>query len=150
MAADRPPLGGQQSTATPPAGIHVLQDPITAGAVRRLVRETLDARPGPYSAQAVGDAMLAASELATNAIVHGGGITRCQVQLVPLGLEVAISDAAPGLPHLAEQPADRSVGGGFGWRLIQKLALRVTVTPLEPGPDGKPRGKTIAVAMPLY
>lgn len=150
MAVDRPPPGGQQSTATPPYGIHVLQEPVTAGAVRRLVRETLEASPGPYSAQAVGDAMLAASELATNAIVHGGGITRCQVRLVPLGLELAISDASPLLPRLVERPPGHALGGGFGWRLVQRLALRVDVTSHEPGPDGAPLGKTITAAMPLY
>jgi len=47
-------------------------------------------------------------------------------------------------------PFTLNLAGGFGWRLVQRLALRVTVTPHEPGPDGKPGGKTVSAAVPLY
>ncbi|MET9218150.1 ATP-binding protein [Streptomyces sp. NPDC088197] len=133
--------------------MRALRAPFTAAAVRALVRETVAADPEPCDPRAMGDAVLATSELATNAIVHGGGITHCQARLVPLGVEVSIDDLSPALPRLTERPPGTEapyVGGGFGWRLIQQLALRVTVTPHDPAPDGTPRGKRITLILPLY
>jgi anti-sigma regulatory factor (Ser/Thr protein kinase) len=153
MTADRPPGGGQPDTATPPTGTRALRGPFSAAGVRRLVRETIAADPSPCDARALGDAVLAASELAANAIVHGGGITRCEARLVPLGVEISVDDLSSALPRLTEQPPlteAPSVGGGFGWRLIQQLALRVTITRHDLGPEGTPRGKRITLVLPLY
>jgi anti-sigma regulatory factor (Ser/Thr protein kinase) len=133
--------------------MRALRQPFSAAAVRHLIRATVAADPAPCDPRALGDAMLAASELATNAVVHGGGITHCQARLVPLGVEVSVDDHSPVHPHLTEQPPiteTAHAGHGFGWRLIQQLALRVIITPHDPGPDGTPRGKRITLVLPLY
>ncbi|SFF41141.1 Anti-sigma regulatory factor (Ser/Thr protein kinase) [Actinacidiphila alni] len=155
MTVDRPPPPARTRhlTADSAAAARGSPQPFSAAAVRRLVRETVAADPTPCDPRAVGDAVLAASELATNAAVHGGGITQCTVRLVPLGIEVSVCDNSPALPRLTERPPLAQAPyspGGFGWRLVQQLALRVTVVPYDPGPDGAPRGKRITLVLPLY
>jgi anti-sigma regulatory factor (Ser/Thr protein kinase) len=74
------------------------------------------------------DAILVASELATNAVVHSGGspAETIQVRAVLIGGDVSISVRNPGLsgdiPHLRD--ADASHAGGRGLRIVQQLARR--------------------------
>ncbi|WNI14354.1 ATP-binding protein [Actinacidiphila sp. ITFR-21] len=128
--------------------------PVGAADVRQRVRlalldsgEHCDQRPRE-------DALLVASELATNAVRHGGGITGFQARVVGGVLVLAISDRVDDTPRtLRRLPGDHRPGG-YGWPIIQRLARGVVVEPRGrtngTGPyDGGPAGKTITVTLPL-
>ncbi|MET9497904.1 ATP-binding protein [Streptomyces sp. NPDC006552] len=102
--------------------MNALSAELTAGQTRRL-RE---------------DALLIASELASNALRHGGGITRFRARVQDGALLVEVSDPSPRAPQL--RPHDPTVPGGFGWMMVNNLAHTVTVET-----DG--RGKTIRAAL---
>ncbi|WP_430625576.1 ATP-binding protein [Streptomyces sp. NBC_01264] len=87
------------------------------------------------------DALLITSELVTNAIRHGGGITHFHAALADDALHLAVSDPNPD--HPSAHPTAHGRPGGYGWPLIQLLAERVDITPL---PDG---GKTITAIQRL-
>ncbi|MFI7385571.1 ATP-binding protein [Streptomyces sp. NPDC049813] len=80
------------------------------------------------------DALLIASELASNALRHGGGVTRFSARVHDGALLVEVSDPSPQEPLL--RPNDPAVPGGFGWMMVNNLAHTVTVETGE-------RGKTI-------
>ncbi|MFJ8825931.1 ATP-binding protein [Streptomyces sp. NPDC102467] len=84
------------------------------------------------------DALLIASELASNALRHGGGITRFSARVRDSALLVEVSDRSPQAP--LSRPHEPTVPGGFGWMLVNDLAHTVTVE----AHDG---GKTIFVAL---
>ncbi|WP_320777401.1 ATP-binding protein [Streptomyces sp. CRN 30] len=96
-------------------------------------------------AAALSDAVLVASELTTNAILHGGGVTDFRVELVGPELRLSVSDRSDDLP-VPVAPADRqgrwSVGGR-GWPIVCRLARDVRVAGLPSG------GKCISVLVPL-
>lgn len=154
------PPDGDQAEPSGAGGV-----PVSAVDVRQRVRLALAGSGERYDPRAVEDALLVASELATNAMVHGGGITGFRARVVDGLLEVAIGDRADGMPAtLPRRPGDPRPGG-FGWPIIRRLALRVTVErndptvsgpyrALLPHPAGRAgptaaRGKTITVALPL-
>lgn len=92
---------------------------------------------------ALTDALLVTSELATNAIRHGGGITGFSASLSADGLRLAIADASGDSPvTLARVPGTFPVGG-FGWPLICRLTDSVSISPTPQG------GKRIEIVMPL-
>ncbi|MFD6874667.1 MULTISPECIES: ATP-binding protein [unclassified Streptomyces] len=113
----------------------------TAAAARRRVTELLRAAGAALDGTAAGDALLVASELVTNAIRHGGGITAFHAALDGDTLRLAVSDANP------EPPAARSTGqghpGGYGWPLVRRLTDHVDITLLSGG------GKTITAVQRL-
>ncbi|MGP2436232.1 ATP-binding protein [Streptomyces sp. JW3] len=96
-------------------------------------------------ADALSDAVLVASELTTNAILHGGGVTDFRVDVVGPGLRVSVSDRSDALP--APVPAADRQGrwtvGGRGWPIVCRLARDVRVSGLPSG------GKCISVLVPL-
>ncbi|MFE4217086.1 ATP-binding protein [Streptomyces sp. NPDC056844] len=104
-------------------------------AVVRVLRERFRGRRGEEPAEVVvGDALLVTSELVTNAVRHGGGLTGFTTEITDEGLLLTVSDASTRPPVTAERdPATPSVGG-YGWLLVRRLAKRVSVTYL---PDGK-------------
>jgi len=61
-------------------------------AVERAVSERCRATHTPCDAQALSDALLVTSELTTNAILHGGGITDFDVTVEGRGVRVSVSD----------------------------------------------------------
>ncbi|WP_063740666.1 ATP-binding protein [Streptomyces flavochromogenes] len=103
---------------------------------------------GPPSATAVGDALLVTSELVTNALRHGGGLTGFGVEVDPGAVTVTVADASRELPRLmGGRWAERASGpaeGGFGWPLVRLLAQEIR---LSLPPEG---GKTIEVRLPLH
>ncbi|MFJ7270420.1 ATP-binding protein [Streptomyces sp. NPDC099050] len=113
----------------------------TAASARHQVTELLG-RAGirPDSVPAT-DALLITSELVTNAIRHGGGITRFHAAIIDDALHLAVSDASPDHPW--SHPAPYGSPGGYGWPLVQLLAERVDITPLPGG------GKTITATQRL-
>ncbi|WP_328946198.1 ATP-binding protein [Streptomyces sp. NBC_00250] len=102
----------------------------------------------PPSTTAVGDALLVTSELVTNALRHGGGLTGFDVDLDPGVVTITVADASGELPHLTDAHGrERATGlaeGGFGWPLIKLLAQEIR---LSLPPEG---GKTIEVRLPLH
>ncbi|MFD3975466.1 ATP-binding protein [Streptomyces cyaneofuscatus] len=114
--------------------------PATAAAARTLVREQLtlgapDLQDGEAGARVVADALLVTSELVTNAIRHGDGLTAFDLWITDDGLILNVADAST-CPPVTTDPDSRGKGriGGFGWPLVCRLAQHVAVTAL---PDGK-------------
>ncbi|KFG77136.1 ATP-binding protein [Streptomyces mutabilis] len=96
-------------------------------------------------AAALSDAVLVASELTTNAILHGGGVTDFRVDVVGPGVELSVCDRSHDLP-VAVPPTDpegRRRVGGRGWPIVCRLARDVRVADLPSG------GKCITVVVPL-
>ncbi|AXL92473.1 ATP-binding protein [Streptomyces sp. CB09001] len=100
-------------------------------------------------AGALSDAVLVASELTTNAILHGGGITDFRVDVVGPrvrpGVRLSVCDRSHDLPVAV--PSDDDLGrrrlGGRGWPIVCRLAREVRVADLPSG------GKCITVVVPL-
>nr|WP_227026183.1 ATP-binding protein [Streptomyces fodineus] len=114
--------------------------------VQRVVAERCRARALPCGAEAMEDALLVTSELTTNAILHGGGITGFDVDVDSGGVRVSVSDRSDALP-VAAPPADdggHARVGGRGWPIVCRLARDVRVAELPCG------GKRITVVVPLH
>jgi anti-sigma regulatory factor (Ser/Thr protein kinase) len=94
---------------------------------------------------AVSDALLVVSELTTNAMLHGGGVTDFDVALVGRDLYVSVSDGDHRLPVTSAPAGDRSRWrtGGRGWPIVRRLCREVAVSPLPAG------GKRITAVIPL-
>ncbi|MGW2302773.1 ATP-binding protein [Streptomyces sp. NPDC001809] len=104
-------------------------------------------RGTPPTATAVGDALLVTSELFTNAMRHGGGLTGFRVEIDRDAVTVTVEDASHELPHVRRGRAERVSGpgeGGFGWPLVRLLARGIRLF-LPPG-----GGKSIEVRLPLH
>ncbi|MEV1047479.1 ATP-binding protein [Streptomyces sp. NPDC049916] len=93
--------------------------------------------------QGLAEALLVTSELVTNAIRHGGGLTGFDIVMTEDGVVLNVADSDPQ-PPVTTDPATRAPGqpGGFGWPLVCRLAQHVTLTP-------RPDGKEITVLVPL-
>ncbi|WP_432029411.1 ATP-binding protein [Streptomyces sp. 1222.5] len=113
--------------------------------VRRAVTEGCRARAVRCAPEAMEDALLVTSELATNAILHGGGITGFDVDVDSRGVRVSVSDGSDEVP-VALATADehgRSLPHGRGWPIICRLARDIRVAELPFG------GKRITAVVPL-
>jgi two-component sensor histidine kinase len=75
-------------------------------------------------------AVLVVSELATNAIVHAGGILSLYLRQHDCHLRIEVADASPALPR----PAKVSLTSGRGLKMVEALA---TAWGSEPQPWGK-------------
>ncbi|PWI13376.1 ATP-binding protein [Streptomyces sp. Act143] len=114
-------------------------------AVERAVAARCRATGTPCDRESVADALLVASELTSNAILHGGGITDFHVDVDEPGVRVSVSDRSDALP-VTEEPVDphgRWRVGGRGWPIVCRLARDVRVTGLASG------GKCITALVPL-
>lgn len=124
--ADRQPV-----TSAPQRRTVLLDQPFTEHdlrALRRAVAAHADATPLPASR--VSDLVLIVSELAANAIRHGGGKGRLRVWTTPDALYCQVSDDGPGLPApdpLPRQRPEPSVPGGRGLWLVLNYADSVTI-----------------------
>ncbi|MEW2623237.1 ATP-binding protein [Streptomyces sp. NPDC048106] len=112
-------------------------------AVRRAVAERCRARHLPLDPEAMDDALLVASELTTNAIVHGGGITGFDVDVDSAGVRVSVSDRSTELPVAQAPPPGCPRRHGRGWPIICHLSRDVRVCELPCG------GKRITAVVPL-
>ncbi|MGC0380702.1 ATP-binding protein [Streptomyces sp. SAI-129] len=119
-------------------------------AVERVVTDRTGARGGgSCDTGALSDAVLVASELTTNAILHGGGITDFRVDLVGSGrrpgVRLSVCDRSHDLPVAVPATDDRGRRrlGGRGWPIVCRLAREVRVADLPSG------GKCITVVVPL-
>ena len=68
-------------------------------------------------------AAVAASELVTNAVVHGRGPISVRTVLDPASLRVEVQDAAADLPHRVD--ADAARDGGRGLAIVDAFSQRV-------------------------
>lgn len=82
----------------------------------------------------------AALEIATNAVVHGGGYGSIELQLVGDELRCEIMDGGPGLPERSTLTAQ-----GHGLRLAEALTGRLE---LHSGPDQRGTVAALAVRVP--
>jgi anti-sigma regulatory factor (Ser/Thr protein kinase) len=115
-------------------------------AVRRAVAGRRVAAGRPYGEEGLSDALLVASELSTNAILHGGGMTGFDVDVDGHAVRVSVSDRSDRVP-VAVDPYDergRRRAGGRGWPIVCRLARDVRVADLPSG------GKRITAVVPLF
>ncbi|MEJ3744466.1 ATP-binding protein [Actinomycetes bacterium KLBMP 9797] len=90
--------------------------------------------------------LIVASELAANAIQHGGGSGRLRLWHSDGLLCCQVSDRGPGItdPGIGTSPPDpASLNGGRGLWICRNLASQLTIAR---GPDG--RGAVITAAIP--
>ncbi|MER7826296.1 ATP-binding protein [Streptomyces sp. NPDC096097] len=106
--------------------------PESAAAARARVCEVLRLAGVGLDSVIAADALLVTSELVTNAIRHGGGITLFRADVADDVLLLSIGDADPRLPAPRTGTVERP--GGYGWPLVQRLAERVDC---RTHPDGK-------------
>ncbi|MFD3734495.1 ATP-binding protein [Streptomyces sp. NPDC058632] len=114
-------------------------------AVRRAVDERCRSTHTPCDATALADALLVASELTTNAILHGGGVIDVRVDVAGPGIEVSVSDRSTELPVARRKagPRERLTPGGHGWPIVCLLSRDIRVRDLPAG------GKCITALVPL-
>ncbi|WP_367325459.1 ATP-binding protein [Streptomyces sp. HUAS ZL42] len=117
------------------------------GAVRRVVARRCLRTGSLCDEAALSDALLVASELTTNAILHGGGITAIDVEAtMGTGVRVAVSDRS-NLPPVLQPAVDahgRRRTGGRGWPIVCRLSREVRVAELPSG------GKRITAVVPVF
>lgn len=102
-----------------------------AAMARRFVSASL---PDLDASHVADTAVLLASELVTNALLHGKASISIEVLGVTNGVRVAVTDEHPGLPAL--RPPSREDEHGRGLLLVEKLAARW-------GVDAHPPGKSV-------
>ncbi|MFF3644993.1 ATP-binding protein [Streptomyces sp. NPDC002564] len=107
-------------------------------AVREVLAEMSCSLPPPQAQRLRDDALLVVSELAANALLHAGGITRFSARLTGDEIELRVSDASTDVPR--RQPAAPGRPGGHGWMVVQRLCSRLDVAV-------EPEGKTITAAL---
>ncbi|MET8586860.1 ATP-binding protein [Streptomyces collinus] len=113
--------------------------------VRQAVADRCGARAVPGDDVALEDALLVTSELTTNAILHGGGITGFDVDVDPGTVRVTVCDRSDDVPVVHDPVDDRGRFrlGGRGWPIVCRLARDVSVAGLPCG------GKRITAVVPL-
>ncbi|WP_431996372.1 ATP-binding protein [Streptomyces fungicidicus] len=114
-------------------------------AVARAVSERCRTTSTPCDTEALADALLVASELTTNALLHGGGVTDFQVDVSGPGVRLSVSDRSDRLPVVVPRTdrQGRSRQGGHGWPIVCRLSRDVRVSDLPAG------GKCITALVPL-
>ncbi|MYS23536.1 Anti-sigma regulatory factor (Ser/Thr protein kinase) [Streptomyces sp. DvalAA-14] len=114
------------------------------GRVRTLLAGHLPLPDGelPLADRVVTDVLLVTSELVTNAIRHGGGVTGFTATVEDGCLYLTVSDASSARP-VRSGPVDHNRPGGYGWPLVCAVAEYVTVTPHAGG------GKSVSVRVRL-
>lgn len=70
--------------------------------------------------QQVEDVVTVVSELVSNAQRHGGGVTALQITARAGAVTIEVSDRSPRRPRI--QPWAPARPGGFGWRMVNRLA----------------------------
>ncbi|MGZ5403535.1 MAG: MEDS domain-containing protein [Nocardioides sp.] len=93
--------------------------PAAVAAARQFVTEALTSWDETHL---VWEGALIVSELATNAIVHGGSPFRASVRRVGTVVRIAVEDVGPGLPQ--HRTVRHDALGGRGLAIVEDLALR--------------------------
>ena len=116
-------------------------------AVRRVVARRCRCTGSRSDEEALSDALLVASELTTNAILHGGGITAIDVEAtMGRGVRVAVSDRSsrPPVVRPVTDTHGRRRTGGRGWLIVCRLSQDVRVAELPSG------GKRVTAVVPVF
>lgn len=101
-----------------PRRLRIAGDAASLRGARHLVDEALIGYPFELREAAV----LLAAEIATNAVVHGGGWFLLQVDLTPDRLRVEVTDSSPGQPRVLEMNSDREYGRGMA--IVDAIATK--------------------------
>ncbi|MEU3317406.1 ATP-binding protein [Streptomyces sp. NPDC048387] len=126
---------GQDTGPFPGGGVNSGQ----AREVARLLLERLEVPP-----ERAADVLTVVSELTANARQHAGGVTGFRITAQPGAVLVEVSDASARLPVEREwSPAEP---GGFGWRLVNQLAV---TTGIRCHRGGKTITATITITPPV-
>lgn len=114
-------MGNLDHDATPSAlQVALPRDLSCASTSRRIVS---DAVGDQLSERALERALLATSELVTNAWKHGEGQIELKVVCSAQSLRIEVIDEGSGaVPEIREQPADEN--GGWGLRIVDEVALQ--------------------------
>ncbi|MFJ9173493.1 ATP-binding protein [Streptomyces sp. NPDC102360] len=129
------------TTTTPtraPRPAVVLEDDSPAGVprARGVARAFAASLDPPLPGETAENLVLVVSELATNALRHGGGRYTLRLSASADAVNIAVSDLNPAPPR--ERTPDLNDGtGGFGWHMVRHLTDHLTT---HPGPRN---GKTI-------
>lgn len=107
--------------------------------VRSVLQPLCEKLPAHQADQLCQDACLVTSELITNAMLHGDGVSDFHARVDDKVLTVGVSDRSTALPRTAPRAPVRT--GGFGWAIVRLLSTHVEVAP------GEERGKTITVTL---
>ncbi|MCY0963440.1 ATP-binding protein [Streptomyces sp. H27-H5] len=99
--------------------------PATAAAARARVCDLLRRAGISLDSVTAADTLLVTSELVTNAIRHGGGLTAFHTEIADDTLLLSVADANPHAPEPRTGTPDRP--GGYGWPLIKRLTERVDI-----------------------
>jgi anti-sigma regulatory factor (Ser/Thr protein kinase) len=93
----------------------------------------------------VGHLVIIASELASNAVRHGGGAGRLRLSREDSALRCVVDDSGPGMTEPADAgtntPPPYAVGGRGLW-IVRRLALRTNIESTE-------RGTRVTVLVPI-
>jgi anti-sigma regulatory factor (Ser/Thr protein kinase) len=126
--------GGSSQSWSPPrpqARVTLRPAPVTARDARRFVATTLT----EWHLEDLSDvAMLLASELVTNAILHARSVLEVVVTRHADGVRVEVADASPLIPVVRAAPDLEMSGRGLA--LVESLAARW-------GVDVRPAGKSV-------
>ncbi|MGW2490964.1 ATP-binding protein [Streptomyces sp. NPDC001606] len=103
--------------------------------VERVVAERCRDRALPCAPETMEDILLVTSELTTNAILHGGGITGFDVAVDSGGVRVSVSDRSEEVPVALTATDERGLArpGGRGWPIVCRLSRDVRVAELPCG-----------------
>ena len=99
-------------------GIDLPADPESVRRARRFVVDAAE-RAG-FEPGAIDLAAVAASELVTNAVVHGGGPITVRAVLDPSSLRVEVQDAGTELPERSATDVSRT--GGRGLTIVDEFS----------------------------
>jgi hypothetical protein len=127
-----PHVGSSDAGAEPERSRTFLPAPPAVAAVRRFVEETVTAWGGDRPA--VDDAMLVASELATNALLHAGSPFRVTLARSGGAVRLGVEDASPTLPEQRSPSVELTTGRGIS--MVNAIAQRW-------GTEARPGGKVV-------
>ncbi|KPI33696.1 putative anti-sigma regulatory factor, serine/threonine protein kinase [Actinobacteria bacterium OV450] len=113
---------------------------VTPALARRSVGELLERAGISLDSVPAAEALMVTTELVTNALRHGGGLTLFRIAVTDNALHLSVGDASTHAPVF--RPITLGQLGGYGWPLIQRLTEHLTVRLL-------PEGKIIEAVLPL-
>ncbi|CAM5268328.1 ATP-binding protein [Streptomyces xanthochromogenes] len=116
--------------------------PETARARAQVVDAIRETAPGT-SEERVADALLVVTELITNALRHGEGLSACTQKVQDGRLVLHVADHSDRLPVIPRRSDCQPFEGGYGWSIVQTIAERVSLRALPAG------GKEICAVLSL-